>query len=146
MSRAAVFDAIANDTILNSLGINNLTVKTNHTFTDRPNFDGPFIVLRWEESTIYSQTYTGMRNGLDRAPRTLTVWTHIPKEVSDDYTRIDTILDRIDAIFDGMEHVIGSDGYTVTNIRKSGRSGDLNDDELGTIVRNAAYGVLSRKS
>ena len=144
MSRAAVFDALSGDTALNALGISEDTIFPNFSSDTRPVGNGAFLILRWEESTLYSQTYTGMQNGLNRAPRVLTVWAHIPIEVSTDFVRIDQILDSVDEVLLPMEHVEGSDGMTVTCIRPSGKSADQKDEGYNTITRNAAYGVLSR--
>lgn len=108
----------------------------------RPRADGPFVVFNWQESTIYSQTYTGMQNGIDKAPRVLQIWVHIAKSATTDYDDLNRILNRIDALFDPMEHVTGTDGQRVTVVRKAGRSANLEDPGYETITRHAIYGVL----
>lgn len=103
----------------------------------------PFIILSWQESTIYSQTYTGMSNGLDRAPRVLAVNVHIPREFSTSYTKIDKILDKVDDAITPLEHVPDGEGKTITCVRKAGRGRDLIDEGYNTITVSATYGVLT---
>jgi hypothetical protein len=146
MSRALIEDLLENDSALAGLGIDSESVFNQHDIKERPRDDGPFVVIRWEESTIFNQSYTGMTNGLARAPRMLSLWVHSPMEISTDFEHIDKILDRIDTVFEMVEDVPGSDGYTVTTIRNSGRSADMNDEGFMTITRNASYAVLYRRS
>lgn len=146
MSRALIEELLTTDAELIALGIDEDAVFNQHDIDERPFANRRFIVLRWEEATNFSQSYTGMRNGLNRAPRMLTIWVHSPIKFSTDFEAIDQILDRIDLIFDAVEGVAGSDGYTVTVIRNSGRSGDLKDEGWQTITRNGAYAVLYRRT
>jgi hypothetical protein len=102
------------------------------------------MVLKWEEPTNYTSSYSASANGIQRAPRTLTVWIHIPWDETREYDLIDTILNRVDEILTAMEHVVGLDGYTVTVANPAGRSGNLADEGFKTITRNAVFGVLYR--
>src|SRR4051812_40429764 len=88
----------------------------------RPRHNGPFVVFNWQESTNFSQTYAGMRNGLDKAPRVLQLWVHIPYRISTDYDEINSIFNRIDLLFKAIEHETGSDNQRVTTVRSAGRS------------------------
>lgn len=146
MSRALIEQLLWQDSILPNYGIDQDAVFNQHDINERPFDDRPFVVIRWEEATNFSQSYTGMGNGLDRAPRMMTLWVHLPKQRGTDFQYIDTILDRVDEIFDSVEDMAGSDGYSITTIRKSGRSGDLFDEHFQTAVRNAAYAVLYRRT
>ena len=146
MTVRAIFDTISTDSQLAALGITEDRIFEIQSLDERPFHSGPFVVFKWEESTIYTQTYTGMQNGIDRAPRVLQIWVHIPMDETREYDLIDQILNRIDIVLDGMEHVQGSDGYTVTLARKAGRSGNLVDEGYKTITRNAVYGVLYRET
>lgn len=146
MSRAYIENLLQNDATLAGLGIVSSAVFNQHDIKERPRHDGPFIVIRWEESTVTSQTYTGMSNGLPRAPRVMTIWVHSPMEKSTDFEHIDRILDRIDSLLNPLEHAEGSDGYTITSVSINGRSGDLKDEAFMTICRNADYGVLYRRT
>ena len=144
MTVRAIFDTLTSDPELNTLGVTQATVFEAQSVDERPVHHGPFVILKWEESTIYTQTYTGMQNGIPRAPRVLQVWVHIPLDDTREYDLIDQILNRIDDVLDAMEHVPGLDGYTVTVARKAGRSGNLVDEGFKTITRNAVFGVLYR--
>lgn len=145
MSRAAVFTALTTDPDLIEMGIDEDHVFPNYSMDGRPS-DGKFLILRWEESTFNSQTYTGMRNGMKRAPRVLTVWAHQPLEISNDFGEIDEILSRVEDVLSELEHVAGADGYTVTCVQPNGKSRDLKDDAFNTICRTSTFGVLSRKT
>jgi hypothetical protein len=142
MTAQAIFDTLASDLDLDSLGITGDRIFEIQSIDERPVHSGPFMVFKWEEATNYTSAYSGSANGIDRAPRTLQIWVHIPWDETREFNLIDTILNRVDAILDEMEHVSGGDGYTVTVVRKSGRSGNLRDEGFKTITRNAVYGVL----
>lgn len=146
MSRALIESLLSNDTTLAGLGIDENSVFNQHDIDERPRDDGLFLVIRWEESTIFNQTYTGMSNGLTRAPRMLSLWVHSPREYGTDFEEIDQVIDRIDELFEPIEDEPGTDGFTITCIRNSGRSGDLNDEGFVTVTRNAAYAVLYRRT
>ena len=149
MSRAVVYDAIVNDSELNALGITSDTVFPNYANDKRPTDTGPFIIIRWESQPYLGASRLGgfgSGSGMGRGARDMTVWVHIPKEQSTDFTRIDAILDRLDDILTPLEHEAGADGYTLTCVRPTGRGGDNRDDGFDTIVRNAAYKILSRRT
>lgn len=138
-----IFEKISQDeTLQNDFGITENNIFELQSLDERPVDDGYFIIINWQESTVYSQTYTGMQNGITKAPRVMMVWVHTPKDKSRDYRPLDQILNRIDAILLPVEQEIGSDGMRVTCIAKQGRSGNLIDDGWKTITRNATYGVL----
>lgn len=149
MSRDAIYQAIINDEDLNELGIDATTVFPNYALDQRPTDNGIFLILRWE-----SQPYVGASTlggfgsgtGMGRGARDLTVWAHLSREESSDFTRLDAVLDRLDIILVDMEHVSGSDGYTLTCVRPTGRSSDLRDDGFDTITRNAGYKILARRT
>ncbi len=139
MSRNAVYQALVNDPVLNSMGIDETTVFVNYSLDKKPDCTGPFIVLRWEneDQSPFERV---------RSPRVLTIWVHYPLELGPNFRMIDARLDAIDDVLLAMEHVAGADGETVTCIRQTGRSGDLKDEGFQTIVRNVGYQILSRKS
>lgn len=149
MSRDVIWNVITTDTELNALGIDSSAVFPNYANDKRPRDDGPFIILRWEnQSYLGASTLGGFGSGtgMGRGPRDLTVWAHLPREISSDFTRLDEILDRLDDILSPLEHVDGDDGYTLTCVRATGRGGDSTDDGYSTITRNAGYKVLSRRT
>lgn len=139
MSRTAVFDALVNDQTLNSLGINENSVWQNYTLEERPIRKGPFIILRWGDSD--RPQFGNVKN-----PVRLVIWCHYPIEETNDFTHIDNLLDACDGALSSLEDVAGVDGYAVTCVRATGRSGDLKDDGFQTISKNAGYEVLARKS
>lgn len=149
MSRDAVYRAIVDDEELNELGINVSTVFPNYASDDRPSDSGLFLILRWESQPYLGASTLGgfgSGTGMGRGARDLTIWAHLPKEESSDFTRLDAVLDRLDELFREMEHVAGADGYTLTCIRPTGRSSDFRDNGFDTITRNAGYKVLARRT
>jgi hypothetical protein len=137
MSRAAVFEALVNDSVLNGLGINENSVFHNYSLEERPIAFGPFIILRWGDTD--RPPWAGVK-----APVRLVLWAHLPLEVTTDFSRLEKILDACDNALKSVEDVSGSDGYTVTCVRATGRSGDFKDDGFQTISKNSGYEVLSR--
>ncbi|KWX19888.1 hypothetical protein AFM11_33455 [Mycolicibacterium wolinskyi] len=127
-------ELLAGDSALNTLGITADRIKERQSVDIRPFDSGHFIVVSADE-----QLYVP---SINRGPRTLTVWVHTPWDRSRNYREIDRILNRIDDIYSGVTHAVGSDDVRVTMIRKTGRSGNLRDEGWKTIARNATYGVL----
>lgn len=145
MSRDVVYASIIADPDLNNLGLDASSVFPNYSSDERPPGQGPFAILRWEDQPYTSGPF-GESAGLRRGARHLTIWVHIPKQTSTDFTRIDAILDQIDLVLAPLEQVDGADGYTLTCITPTGRGADLRDEGFDTIVRNAGYRVLSRQT
>jgi len=135
MSRAVVYDTLLADSALQALGFDASSILVSYTGKQRPN-DKMFMVLRWESHDIDLR--------LGRGPRNLTVWVHVYREYSTDFTRIDEVFGVIDAALLDLIHVEGADGQTLTTIEAQGRSRDLKDDTYQTICRSASYKVLSR--
>lgn len=139
MSRAAVFETLANDSQLNSLGINRDSIFHNFSLEERPIATGPFVILRWgTQDAPYWQTV--------KAPERLTVWAHWPLEMTEDYMKLQAMLDNCDAALTGVQDVVGVDGNTLSFVRMTGRSSDFKDDGFNTISRNAGYDVFYRAS
>jgi len=139
MSRAAVFDAIVSDEDLNIIGINENSVFHNFSLEERPIASGPFAILRWGE--IDRPPFIGVN-----PPMRLTIWFHWPSEETNDFSKLDNAIDICDNLLSGLGGESGIDGYTVTCVRPTGRSGDLKDDGFQTITKNASYEVLFRKT
>lgn len=138
MSRAAVFDALVGDVELNSI-VPSANVFPNYSRDESPGRGEPFIILRWGPDEVPK---------FDRGNHTrdCTVWAHLPNELGSDFTLLDTILERVQEILEGLEHAPGSDGYTVTNIKWQGSGSDNQDDGYSTTSRNAIFTMLSRRS
>lgn len=142
-----IYEKIAGDSYLQSeCGISEDRVFELQSLDKRPYDNGYFIVINWQESTISFQGYTGIGNGITKAPRVMTIWVHSPKDVGRDYRPLDKILNRLDELLLPIEHQVGSDGVRVTCVTRQGRSANLIDDGWKTIARNATYGVLYDES
>lgn len=140
MSRAAFIDALTGDAGLNNLGLDDESIFHNWSSEERPTSTGPFIILR------YGPTNRPMFNGELKSPERVTLWVHIPLQITNDYTEIIEILDRVDTVLKELRDTPGSDGYTLSFVDIGGRSGDLVDDGFGTITKNADYELHSTKS
>ena len=133
MSRAAAYALLVGDSELSALGVTAQTVIANNAVDTMREI--PFVVLRWEEV----QTRWGKAGS--RGKQRLTVWAH---DRSGDYTRINTVLDRIKVLYEPVQHLVGVDGRTITQFDWVGESADLYDDGFKTICRNHAYDVVGR--
>jgi hypothetical protein len=138
MSRAAFFEALVADPTLNGYGINDETVFHNWSAEERPTNATPFIILRWGEE---AKPLWGSE--VERGPRQLVVWVHWPAEVTNDFDKINVVLDQIDVVARDLRDVPGSDGYTLSFVEVGGRSPDLTDDGFNTIMRTGSYSVYS---
>jgi hypothetical protein len=139
MSRAAFYDTLVTDPVLNGYGINEDTVFHSYANEERPSDVGPFIILRWGDRD--RPQWVGV-NSFER----LTLWVHWPKELTVDYNKLIKILDQIDNIVTDLRDKAGEDGYTLSFVQVGGRSGDFLDDGFGTITKYAGYEVFSRQS
>lgn len=140
MSRSAIYNALAADVQLNAMGLTPETIKQGRGIDTRPSDTGLFALIRWEAepAPVF---------GTVRPPRRLAVWVHLPAAVSNDFTRIDDALDRIETVLVAMEHVAGvDDSNIVTCVAAKGRSDDLKDEGLQTFCRWQAFEALSRKA
>lgn len=135
MSRAAIYQAISNDTELNEMGIDEDHVFPNYSLDGSPSRES-FVILRWEEQRLNAS--------VRRGPQRLTVWAHSPVERSTDFSDLDRILARIKEVLEPMEQVEGEDGFVVTSVRFTGFGGDLKDPGYNTITKNSAFEVLFR--
>jgi hypothetical protein len=93
----AVLEAITTDPELNSLGINAGTVFEMQSVKgdERPKADLYFVMVDFQEQTLTIP--------LNRGPRVLDVAVHVPQDVTREFTTINRILSRIDAILLDME-------------------------------------------
>jgi hypothetical protein len=138
MSRAAVFDALVSDPILNGYGISDATVFHNWSKEERPTNASAFIILRWgpEQGPLW-------QGEVERGPRELTLWVHWALDATNDFDRINVVLDQVDVVLRGLRDVTGNDGYTLSFVKVGSRSPDAEDDGFQTITRNSAYQIFS---
>jgi hypothetical protein len=148
MMPIAVYEALAGDATLNALGITGSRIYEMQSINrdERPDASGYFLIVDFQESTLFSQTYTGLRNGIPKGPRVMDIAVHISWDKTREYNTINKILNAIDAVLLPIEHMTGSDGVRVTCIRPSGRSRNLQDDGWKTTTRHATYGILYDES
>jgi len=129
-ARVALWELLADDSGLNALGIDRTTLFNTNS-VDSPEAR-PFAAIRW------AQTFPEF--GLIKR-QSFSVWVH---DKGKDYSRIDLILKRIDAILTDAVHVEGSDGSKISTFDDQGASDDLIDDGYGTITRNTTWQALPR--
>ena len=141
MSRAALYDSLVADPVLNGMGLNDDTIFHNYSSEERPSDATPFVILRW--GSLGAPIWQAEK---ERGPEQLTIWVHWPKELTVDFTKLNVILDQIDDTLRDLRDVPGVDGYTLSFVTIGERSGDLLDDGFNTITKNAGFQVYSRKS
>jgi len=131
-----VYSLLVGDTELSALGIGASNIFPSNA-TDDPPATQPFLFIRWEE--------TSPRWGLSNSPgkTSMSLWAH---DHGGSYNRINLILERCKEILEAASHVVGSDGYILTQVDWRGASGDLVDDGYKTLTRNHGYEVVSRKA
>lgn len=133
MSSGAVVNALLNDAQISAKVGDG--VYPDYALDTVPR-SGMFIILRWGSQYYRREA----RNG----PLFLTVWVHQPEEQGSDYTEINRVLERCRAVLEGMEHVVGPDGVSVTSVSFTGHGGNLVDPGFRTVSRSSSYNVLLR--
>ena len=136
MSRAAFYDAITGDAVLNSMGITEDTVFHNWSNEERPTNTGPFVILRWED-----EPKPVWGSELHRGARAVTMWVHFPNELTTDFNRVTSVLDRVDDVVTEVRDAVGADGYTLSFVECGGRSADMTDEGFNTIARTGSYSI-----
>lgn len=138
MSREAIFNALASDSVLNGFGITEDSIFHNYSIEERPIQAGPWLNLRWgsQDRPPFEEV---------KAAELLDIWVNWPMELTNDFTKLIKILDQIDNILGDLRDAAGSDGYTVSFVRILGRSSDMNDPGFNTIAKTGSYEVYSRK-
>lgn len=139
--RAAFFDALVADPILSAMNINDETVFHNWSNEERPTNATPFVILRWG---VQGRPPFGWDS--PKASEQVTVWVHWPREVTNDFEKLEKVLDAIDDVCREMRDLPGNDNYTLSFVDIGGRSPDLTDDGFNTITKNGTYEVFSRRS
>jgi hypothetical protein len=121
--RQLVFQAIINDSVMNSLGITDGSSFSVDVDTPETR---PFLQLRWGRNN----------EGLDVVTRRdLVVWVH---DHPGDYEKIDSIVLRLRALLPSL--VPSSDGRGwIAGVQWLGDSEDLTDDGHRTIARNSSF-------
>jgi len=94
--------------------------------------DVMFIIIRWEGKDRRFATF---------GPERVSLWAHT-RDL--DYGDLDKALERFKHLLGGAVHVVGGDGWTLTQADWRGDSADLRDDGFGTLTRYAAFDAVSR--
>lgn len=139
MSRAAVYDTILADPTIAALGFDKNSILVNYNGDQRPT-DTMFMVLSWNTET------EGLRgDDVFNIPlKNLTIWVHMYRQFSTDFTRIDDLFNILDGIICQMIEVDGADGYTLSQAIPGTRSRDLRDDAYQTLCRSSSYRIVDR--
>ena len=132
---SAIFRALADDSELNELGIDENAIFPDYSMEVAPR-KGVFLIPRWGNQDV--------TRGIRLGPDILTVWAHVPQEITTDYGVLNNVLDRVKWVLTGLEHVDGEDGWSVTSVLYTGRGGNLYDPGFKTITKNSAFRVLLR--
>jgi len=130
---AAVFNMLSTDDALGDFGIDADRVFPAPTIDVGPR-TGYYLVLRWEEKTFAIRGH---------GPQFLTVWCHRSRDEGTDFSGHQQILGRVVELLETATQVEGADGI-LTQAKCNGLGRDDTDDTFGTIVKNAAFTVLSR--
>lgn len=131
MPYAAVAAAVRDSDALHELGFTAAEVYRSMGMENTQ--ANKFIVLRWGDTA----PGVGPSN-----PVTLTVWAY---DMPGSYVDIDKALGAIKDILSAMVDVQDSEGW-VTQIKWLGFSGDLYDDMMKRITKNAIFTVNTRAS
>lgn len=139
-TRGAFLDALVADLVLNGYGINDDTAFHNWSSEERPSDSTPFIILRWgtQDRPLFG--------GEVKQPVRLTIWVHWPKEVTNDYEKLEKVLDQIDNVVKEIRDLPDPSGETISFVTIGGRSGDYVDDGFNTITKTGDYELYSRAS
>ncbi|TDO18134.1 hypothetical protein EV580_1316 [Mycobacterium sp. BK086] len=146
MARAAVLELLRGDATLAGLGGTGFVVVPQHEADQAPNLLGGFLVICWRHTDFDEDIQ-------DNAEQHFDVYAHWPVPAtpggvgSTDFGRVNSLLDRVDAIFraacNSGEPFVGSDGLRLDYIGFEGRGMDVKDDGYQTICRPASYMALS---
>ena len=128
--RDYVYQLLANDSVLNGLGIDGNSLHTVND-TDTPQ-ERPYTTIRW------GNTNPGLNASYTMIFRDFQIWVH---DVPGDYTKIDNILLRIRQLLTGVEGANAGAGF-VSMVEWEGDSDDLSDDAQGTITRYGEFHLV----
>jgi len=131
MMPSIIYETLAGS--MDDLGVTADRIMEAESLDERPFDAGYFVVVSFGEEL---PAVAGLL-----APRTMTIAVHYPWDKDRDYVPITRIINRVDQLLLPLELIKGQDGVQVSQIRRSGRSGNLSDEGWRTITRTATYGV-----
>lgn len=138
MSRVGVLELLAADATLNSMGINGDRIWPNFALDGAPRDGGLWLVLRWGSRP-------GRWGGVG-GKQSLTVWAYQGRQVSNDFTAILAVLDRVTGVLAGVSNHVASDGSVVTTVDYGGESEDLVDEGYDAIAKSVQFTVVTREA
>lgn len=132
-ARAAVQSILEGDTgagpeTLASLGFT-LVVASNSVDTPP---DDRFLIVKWLDT---NQVFG------DTGPKSFQIWAH---DKDRDYTQIGLALKRVKDLLSAVTHVVGEDGWTLTQADWRGEGPDLYDGGYETCTRYADFQAATR--
>ena len=99
---------------------------------DTPKGDKPFAVVKWEESTaVFGLT----------GPTNVDIWFY---DCQRTYSRLSPLIQRCKDVITVAEHVVGTDGFVLTQADWVSDSVDLYDDMHKAVLRKSTYRVAAR--
>lgn len=134
-ARAALATLISTDPQMNMLGIEEENVFGGNA-TDTPARDKMFVVCRWEEVSKSAMMSVYLAS----------VWFHIPQEVERDYGKIDLAILRLKELMRTVEHLVGSDGWSLISASWTGDSADQFDDGYNSLNRYTQFRCACRNT
>lgn len=121
--------ALLDDAALSDLGFDRV-YSSNEVDTPQ---EERFIVVRWAQP--------GERAYGTKAADRADIWFHDKNRT---YGEIDLGIERLKAILKDAVHVVGPDGWVLTQAHWNGDGPDLRDDGFGTVTRWSSITVISR--
>lgn len=129
-TKTLLYDLINIDTELKEAGFAEGHVIGGGSLVGDNRPPSPFIVIRWG---------TEGRGMGSMTRRIVTIWVH---DEPGSYETIDSALDRLKAILDGVAHVSDGEGNWLSSIEWESNSGELYDPGYRTITKNSTYTII----
>lgn len=129
-ARAAVYTLLHDDPTVISLGAAQVYAAN---AVDSPP-EECFVVIKWEDT---DRVYGNRRTCY------VAVWVH---DRNRDYSRIGDVLQRVEDLLTSTVHLVGEDGWTLTQADWLGQGPDLYDGGYETCTRYSNFTIVSRKT
>lgn len=135
MQPSLLYEALANDAILNSLGLGK-QIYEDTSADESPVKDNIFVIISFMETQLTSSAPIG------KGPRTVIVAVHHPLHLTRSFQKINKVIERVTQVYSGISQQSGEDGIRITGVKLTGKSRQFTDPGWQTLTRNATYGVL----
>lgn len=134
-ARAAVFSLLSGDAELTAMGFGPDRIWPAFALDTSPR-TGKWLVLRWGSSPG--------RFGAVGGATALVVWAYQAQAESREYGPLTAALVRVCDVLTIQQHVVGDDGWVLTQADFRGFSDDLFDAGYDAIAKNAAFTAVCR--